>query len=132
MFLAMSQVSAHDSWSAEATPKLSHATTAKEETCGSDRPCGTAGFLSKITPQGWRGAEFKSTCRKHDKCYGTAGTERADCDAEFKEGLVASCACSRRPRQCERVARIMSRVVSKHGEKAFNNAQANTVIDSTK
>jgi len=92
--------------------------------CGPDRPCGAEGSrLSKIIPQGWRGADFKSTCRAHDQCYGTLGVAQSSCDAQFKQNLLASCEYSNRPAQCRRVARLMSRAVTKHGEKAFNNGQ---------
>ena len=95
--------------------------------CSPDRPCGAEGSkLSAIIPQGWKGAEFKSTCSLHDKCYGTLGADRAECDLSFKNGLLASCECSRRPRQCRRVAKLMYRGVDRFGQKAFDKGQQKT------
>ena len=67
--------------------------------CSADRPCGAEGSkLNAIIPQGWKGAEFKSACSSHDKCYGALGSDRAECDLQLKNDLVASCECSRRNR----------------------------------
>ena len=92
--------------------------------CSADRPCGAEGSkLNAIIPQGWKGAEFKSACSSHDKCYGALGSDRAECDLQLKNDLVASCECSRRPRQCQRVAKFIYRGVDKFGEKAFDKGQ---------
>lgn len=89
-----------------------------------ERPCGSSeGFLSKLIPQGWKGADFKQACITHDDCYDTYGAERAACDLRLRQSLLASCEYSRRPRQCRRVARLMHKTVDKFGEKGFEKWQ---------
>jgi hypothetical protein len=89
-----------------------------------ERPCGgSEGFLSKLIPQGWKGADFKPACITHDDCYDTYGAERAACDERLRQSLLASCENSRRPRQCKRVVRLMHKGVRKFGEKGFRKWQ---------
>lgn len=87
-------------------------------------PCGVEGsLLSRITPQGWRGADFRKTCEQHDICYETLGANRSSCDKQFSEGLLSSCQNSRRPWQCKAVARIISKIVGKRGQRSFEKGQ---------
>ena len=89
-----------------------------------ERPCGSSeGFLGRLIPQGWKGADFKQACIAHDDCYDTYGTKRANCDNCLLQGMLASCGNSRRPRQCRRVARLMYKSVDKFGEKGFKKWQ---------
>ena len=98
---------------------------ATSKPCSKDRPCGPSGsgLLSLLVPQGWKGADFRETCTKHDSCYEILGVKRGRCDEQFLEGLLASCENSRRPRQCKRVVRIMSRIIKKRGQNSFEEGQ---------
>ena len=88
------------------------------------RPCGTnKGIVSKLIPQRWKGADFRSACARHDNCYDTFGVKQANCDDRFREDLLASCEHSRRPRQCRRVSELMYKAVDQFGQKAFEQAQ---------
>lgn len=111
----VSQVSAQDFRSKRA---------AKRAAALAERPCGPADSkIKKFIPQGWRGAEFKPACRKHDACYVMPGTNRVVCDKQFQQDLLASCANSKRPRQCERVVNLMHKAVDRFGEESFEDAQ---------
>ena len=96
------------------------------------RPCGTSkGFLSKLIPQGWKGASFRSACVAHDDCYDSYGEAQATCDNHFRDDLIASCESSRRPRQCKRVAKLMYNVVDQYGQNSFHRAQEAARVFST-
>ena len=90
------------------------------------RPCGpeSAPRLVKwFIPQGVAGADFRPACRHHDQCYATPGVDRAACDCQFLNEMLAQCAASRNPRRCHRVACRMYRAVRKYGQHAFERAQ---------
>ena len=89
------------------------------------RPCGPQAnrFLSRITPQGWKGADFRSHCAEHDECYYTVGSDRPQCDHELKQNLISSCESSRRPRQCKRIVRTMHWIIVRFGQSSFDTGQ---------
>ena len=89
-----------------------------------EHPCGTDDrFLTRFVPQGWKGADFKKACIKHDDCYEIYGVKRASCDESFRKDLLKSCEHSRRPQQCQRVSRVMYWVVDKIGQESFDKGQ---------
>ena len=91
-----------------------------------NRPCGPdsiVGPLRLLIPQGHSGANFRPSCRYHDNCYSTPGADRYQCDLKWLNQMLAACNCSRRPRACQRGARIMYRFVRKYGQEAFDEAQ---------
>jgi hypothetical protein len=90
-----------------------------------DRPCGPAGLppaLRRLVPQGYRGADFRPACRKHDRCYGGGGAKR-DCDRQFLRDLQSACESSSRPRACRRRARRMYVAVHLMGRRAYRASQ---------
>ena len=96
---------------------------AQKEYC---RPCGPDSmprFLRLLVPQGSAGADFKPACRKHDRCYGTCGADRAACDCQFLKDMLCQCQYSRNPCRCQRTAWMMYRAVRNRGENAFAKAQ---------
>ena len=81
------------------------------------RPCGSGSDYSKhrFIPQGWKGADFRSACVKHDKHYREQNIPKAQADCEFLQDMLAQAKHSKRPRQAERVARFMYRAVRRYG-----------------
>ena len=81
------------------------------------RPCGSGSDYRahKFIPQGWKGADFRSACAKHDKHYREQDVTKAQADQEFLQGMLAQAKYSKRPRQAERVARFMYRAVRRYG-----------------
>ncbi|MDF1852628.1 MAG: hypothetical protein P1U85_17460 [Verrucomicrobiales bacterium] len=89
-------------------------------------PCGpdsVRGPIRLLLMQGFRGADFREACRKHDACYDTIGACRKRCDDEFLKALLAECRNSKNPKRCERKARRYHRLVERFGEGAFQSAQ---------
>jgi len=81
------------------------------------RPCGSGSSYNphRLIPQGWKGADFRSACVKHDKHYREQGVTRAQADYEFLQDMLAQAKYSKRPRQAEAVARFMYRAVRRFG-----------------
>ena len=78
--------------------------------CSAGRPCGPEslkGPLAKLIPQGVFGADFKPGCRRHDRCYGTLGSDKDACDARFLSEMQCACKQSKHPTLCRAVARLM-------------------------
>lgn len=89
-------------------------------------PCGPdsiRGPLRLLLMQGFRGADFRESCRKHDACYDTIGSCRKSCDESFLREMFAQCKHSKNPRRCERKARRTFRIVDRFGDGAFRSAQ---------
>ena len=81
------------------------------------RPCGSGSDYSKhrFIPQGWKGADFRSACVKHDKYYREQDVPKAQADSIFLQDMIAQAKYSKRPRQAERVAKFMYRAVKRFG-----------------
>jgi hypothetical protein len=60
-------------------------TKADEEGCGPDNR------LDKAVPEKPLGFDFHSACVQHDRCYGTPGEKRANCDKQFYGALKTYC-----------------------------------------
>ena len=91
------------------------------------RPCGPdslKGPARLLIPQGGGGADFRPTCEAHDNCYGTLGSDRDQCDLNWKSDMLSACQSANRKCACRRRAKFMHRVVSKHGQGAFDTAQS--------
>ncbi len=82
------------------------------------RPCGSGSDYRahRLTPQGWKGADFRDACVKHDKYYREQDVSKAQADCEFLQDMLAQAKYSRRPRQAVIVARFMYRAVKRFGE----------------
>ena len=52
--------------------------------------CGDAGTDSKV-PDQYVGFNFTRPCFNHDICYGTCGTNKATCDNNFRNDMLAEC-----------------------------------------
>ncbi|KKN17627.1 hypothetical protein LCGC14_0963790 [marine sediment metagenome] len=81
------------------------------------RPCGSGSDYRahRLVPQGWKGADFRSACAKHDHHYRERGITKAQADCEFLQDMLAQCKYSKRPRQAKHVARFMYRAVRRYG-----------------
>lgn len=81
------------------------------------RPCGAGSDYRahRLIPQGWKGADFRSACAKHDKHYREQDVTRAQADREFLQDMLAQAKYSKRPEQAKRVARFMYRAVRRFG-----------------
>ncbi|KKL57081.1 hypothetical protein LCGC14_2238970 [marine sediment metagenome] len=81
------------------------------------RPCGSGSDYRahRFIPQGWKGADFRSACAKHDKHYREQTITRVQADKIFLQDLLTQSKYSRRPRQAERVARFMYKAVRRYG-----------------
>ena len=93
----------------------------------SSRPCGPdsiKGPLRLLIPQGAAGADFRSACRNHDACYDQLGSNRHQCDLQFRADMLCACESARNPRRCKRKANTMYKLVAKHGGEAFSSAQS--------
>ena len=91
------------------------------------RPCGPEamrGPLRFLIPQGVAGADFRPACRRHDACYDTLGVNRAACDRRYHRAMQCACDQSRHPLFCRFVARVMYKVTSRRGTRAFVRAQS--------
>lgn len=88
--------------------------------CGPDSIRGPIRFLLL---QGFRGADFRDACRRHDDCYDRLGENRKCCDDRFLCELLADCENSRQPLRCRRKARMTHWLVDRFGEGAFRSAQ---------
>jgi hypothetical protein len=90
-------------------------------TFADDRPCGPEGLppaLRALVPQGFRGADFRPACRKHDQCY-VYGESKKSCDRQFLNQLKNACGSSARPRACRRRVRRMYVAVRLFGRRAY-------------
>ena len=96
---------------------LSIATTITDTDAAEWRPCGSGSDYKahRFIPQGWKGADFRSACAKHDKHYREQDVTKAQADNEFLRDLLTQSKYSKRPRQAERVARFMYRAVRCYG-----------------
>ncbi|MEE9548735.1 MAG: hypothetical protein V3V68_05205 [Nitrosomonadaceae bacterium] len=81
------------------------------------RPCGAGSSYNphRLIPQGWKGADFRSACAKHDKHYREQSVTRAQADSEFLQDMLSQSKYSKRPEQAKRVARFMYRAVRRFG-----------------
>ena len=90
------------------------------------RPCGPEsikGPMRYLIPQGSSGADFRVACKAHDECYTKPGSDRSECDIQFRDAMLKQCEHSRNPRRCRRVAMMMYLSVRKYGEKPFRESQ---------
>ncbi len=96
---------------------LSIATTITDTDASEWRPCGSGSDYRahRFIPQGWKGADFRSACAKHDKHYREQDVTKAQADNEFLQDMLIQAKYSRRPRQAERVARFMYKAVRRYG-----------------
>ena len=90
------------------------------------RPCGPdsiQGPLRKLIPQGAAGVDFRPACVVHDRCYGTYGSDKAQCDRKFRADMLSRCENSKHPILCKRRARQFYRATALLGGGAFESAQ---------
>ena len=53
--------------------------------------CGDDSGLGRFVPNQPVGVDFRPVCDNHDKCYGTLGESREQCDNSFRSALRAKC-----------------------------------------
>jgi RHS repeat-associated protein len=101
--------------------------------------CGDA-KTDALVPDSYMGiVSFGEACKAHDDCYGTPGSDKSQCDAEFGENLKLACkgtfpdkktgdyewdkAVSRERINCNAQADWYQFAVEQWGGEAFDNAQ---------
>ena len=52
--------------------------------------CGSDGN-SQYIPEGIAATSFQNACKKHDKCYATAGKSQEECDQQLGRGILEAC-----------------------------------------
>lgn len=93
-------------------------------------PCGPdwiTGADRALIPQSWAGADFRSACRRHDACL-NSGYDRQGCDSQFHRDMMNSCQYSSRPRECRRVASLMSRVTRSYSGRTLTPRERASAI----
>jgi RHS repeat-associated protein len=104
--------------------------------------CGPGGLTGKLVPEGIRTVvDFSAACEGHDRCYGTWGTWRFQCDRRFREDMEYLCPPTRigpeyntigpsypgypNPQgiACYKAARIYYQAVKRLGKGSFIKAQ---------
>jgi len=87
--------------------------------------CGPADeWYSHLIPNLW----FKDACDHHDKCYGTPGATKDQCDSTMLQESLAACSSAGWGRQglCRTMAGKYHSAVTTGGQNAFNIAQGLT------
>jgi hypothetical protein len=86
------------------------------------RPCGGDNSDGNpLIPQGWRGADFRPACAKHDAYYNNKNSpvSRAQADWIFLNDMLEQSKYSSRPIQARIVARNMYRAVRVFGRRGY-------------
>lgn len=85
--------------------------------------CGS-GVTSGLVPDRPGGYDFNAPCANHDKCYGTCGASKSDCDSQFLEEMQTVCEESANSSQaCMDLANIYYGAVNALGQDPFDQAQ---------
>ena len=103
----------------------------KQKYCGS-------GALGRLVPDRGLRSNFGECCQAHDKCYGTCGADKSECDSDFLSCMKVYCNANwptQYPRgvpyplpnplrnACMAAADAYYNAVSKYGDAAFRDAQ---------
>ncbi|NPA72445.1 MAG: hypothetical protein GXO35_06405, partial [Gammaproteobacteria bacterium] len=70
---------------------------------------------------GFDGRKFQAACNEHDKCYGTPGISKTQCDSYFKKNLLYT--CSKFLPNCYASAQTYYWAVKIAGESYYDAAQ---------
>jgi len=76
-------------------PEDGHVARARPSYVPSSNGCGSYGLEEYLKADYLPMEEFVECCHVHDRCYGTCGEDREDCDLRFKKCLYARCRESR-------------------------------------
>lgn len=90
--------------------------------------CGPGTLGDIVFPDNWFGwYSFESACSQHDNCYGTCGRSKTQCDDEFLQNMLNTCASltagSYWRNHCEGIADIYYEAVRSRGQNSYNSAQ---------
>ncbi len=80
--------------------------------------CGS-GKMASITPQ----LSFQGCCNNHDKCYGTCGSSKSNCDSTFQTCMKRTCRSGILGLPCRLAADAYFQAVKTFGCNPFQNAQ---------
>jgi hypothetical protein len=92
-------------------------------------------------PENFGTWNFGPACNAHDICYGTCGSNKADCDRKFRDNMYKQCdtyyswinpAAIDIYHKCRNIAYIYYKAVKLYGQKAFDNAQKENCIEVPK
>lgn len=112
--------------------------------------CGSTWYQQAVIPEEIEGVNIASACDNHDVCYGTAGSNRYECDARLGDDIRHACESpssranwcyegmdlnlhgaeldnyvTENVYQCTGAASIYQGAVASFGESAFESAQIN-------
>ncbi len=90
--------------------------------------CGPGKLGDYFVPDSWITYSFEPACDMHDKCYGTCGKKRSQCDNEFLDFMWWICdntlgRSSLSYRHCREMASIYYLAVRKYGQGSYDEAQ---------
>ena len=87
--------------------------------------CGPEGGFPPVpeNPSGCEGASFSPACDMHDLCWGTCGSDKAQCDSEFLRAMLEICDNSSCPYLCSQFAYLYYEAVSTYGNSNYQSAQ---------
>lgn len=91
--------------------------TPKRNFCGAEGGISVPNVLSG-------GIHVNESCRNHDRCYGTSGSDRTACDRKFLDEMLAACANSTSPGSCRAAAYGYGAAVNTLGGAAHEAAQS--------
>jgi hypothetical protein len=77
-----------------------------------------------LLPQGFMGADFRPACTNHDNNYSTPHYDKRQADQQLHRDALCACENSRFKVGCRLMAHTMFRLVDRHGDSAFQKAQA--------
>jgi hypothetical protein len=102
--------------------------------------CGDDTGLGRFVPNAPTGADFRPSCDNHDRCYGTLGKSKSECDKQFHNELLGVCGRTfrtiiTRPLRgvCNKVADVYYTAVLESGNAgtAYNKAQRHAQEEAT-
>ena len=91
--------------------------------CPCGPPLAPAWVRNALFPQELLGVDIRPSCYWHDDCYATPGTNRLQCDKQFRAMLANHCATSPNPRRCMHLAHGVYFVERTFGWRAFRIRQ---------
>jgi len=109
-----------------AKPRPSHVPTSNG--------CGSYGLEEYLKADYLPLEEFVECCHSHDRCYGTCGEDREDCDLRFKKCLYARCRESRdsvshlKYKGCQAGAKLLYTGTTAVGCKPYLEAQETACV----
>jgi len=94
-------------------------------------PCGPDWLIGAdraLIPQGWRGADFRAACVRHDACLTNGCQSRYRCDRQWRSDLRDACKNSANPSECRRLVSAMYRATRSYGGRELTPCEKSRAI----